>query len=114
LIFFTTILCPSIFIMLTGVSFGMKSPSDTTSFATDPAAGATAADSAGGQSSSPVDTAAPAIDQAGQGSSGAPSPDQGASGNPDSPAKRPTLPAKAKGKPPADPGAKVGGSATDV
>jgi RNA polymerase sigma-70 factor (ECF subfamily) len=68
---------------------------------------ATAPTSAGvGDSSvsSPGDTG-PAIDAAGEGSSGSPSPDQGGTGNPGNPTKRPTLPPKSKGKPPADPGA---------
>jgi RNA polymerase sigma-70 factor, ECF subfamily len=40
----------------------------------------------------------------GEGSTGAPSPDQSGNGNSGHPAKRPTLPPKANGKPPADPG----------
>jgi hypothetical protein len=70
--------------------------------AADPAAASTPADGGGETASSAADPAAPAVDQAGQGTTGAPSPDQGNSGHP---AQRPTLPAKAKGKPPADPGA---------
>jgi hypothetical protein len=76
-----------------------SAPAEATS-AGDPPAASTPADGSGETASSTADPA-PAVDLAGQGSTGAPSPDQG---NPGHPAQRPTLPAKAKGTPPADPG----------